>query len=69
MIEKELNDNEKIDKLKEVSELNDNEFEIAKNRFVDERIESFIDLMSDYVFDKNGKSYHKDLVEASQVKA
>lgn len=46
--------------LKEVSELNDNEFEIAKNRFVDERIESVIDLMSDYIFDKNGQSYHKD---------
>lgn len=48
--------------LKELHELNEEEFEIAKNRFVDERIESVIDLMSDYVFDKNGKSYHKDNV-------
>jgi len=46
--------------LKEVKDLNDDEFEVAKNKFIDERIESVIDLMSDYVFDKNGKSYHKD---------
>ena len=48
--------------LKEVKDLNDDEFEVAKNKFIDERIESVIDLMSDYIFDKNGKSYHKDNV-------
>ena len=48
--------------LKELHELNEEEFEKAKQIFLNENIDIVIDIMRDWLFDKNGKSYNKDLV-------